>query len=89
MFEYAATPRYTTCSPDCVLTLWPAMRQFEAEMENFSQSSVALQRVAADIAASGRAIEHLKEQKAGAAPLCTIGGTVEQAGDSGLLGSAI
>ncbi len=39
-------------------------------MENFSQSSVALQRVAADIAASGRAVEHLKEQKAGAA--CTV-----------------
>ena len=36
-------------------------------MENFSQSSQALQRVAADVASSGRAIEHLKEQKAGAA----------------------
>ena len=35
-------------------------------MENFSQSSLALQRVAADVASSGRAIEHLKEQKAGA-----------------------
>ncbi len=43
------------------------MLQFEAEMENFSQSSLALQRVAADVASSGRAIEHLKEQKAGPA----------------------
>ena len=48
----------------CVVML----RQFEAEMENFSQSSLALQRVAADVASSGRAIEHLKEQKAGAHP---------------------
>ena len=41
------------------------LRQFEAELENFSQSSLALQRVAADVASSGRAIEHLKEQNAG------------------------
>lgn len=39
--------------------------QLEVELNNYMQSSIALQRAASDFHASGRAIEQLSEQEKG------------------------